>query len=116
MARQCKVEIQEYAVGAHPCDTSSLAFRPRQENVGYTLDMVVTGSLEPHQAVVHHWTVNEVVVAGVLNNSITFQVNCRTHSKVSVWDNTPSVTRRGSNMAVPNLPPDVLADGPRASQ
>ena len=78
--------------------------------------MAVTGSLEPHQAVVHHWTVNEVVVAGVLNNSITFQVNCRTHSKVSVWDNTPSVTRRGSNMAVPNLPPDVLADGPRASQ
>jgi len=39
--------------------------------------------------------------------------NCPTHTKVSVWDNTPSA---GSNVAVPNLPPDVLADGPRARQ
>ena len=72
MARQRKVEIQEYAVGPHPCDTSSLAFRPRtvQENVEYTLDMAVTGSLEPHQAVVHHGTANEVLVAGALNSEM----------------------------------------------
>jgi len=30
--------------------------------------MVVTGSLEPHQAVVHHGTANEVIVAGALNS------------------------------------------------
>jgi len=35
---------------------------------------------------------------------------------VSVWDNTPSATRRGRNVSVPNLSPDVFADGPRASQ
>ena len=46
----------------------------------------------------------------------TFQLYCPTHSKVSVWNNTPSATRRGSNEAVRNLPPDVLADGPRARQ
>jgi len=72
VARQRKVEIQEYAVGAEPCDTSSSGFRPRtvQENAGYTLNMAVTGSLEPHQAVVHHRTANEVVVAGVLNSEM----------------------------------------------
>ena len=64
MARQRKVEIQEYAVGAESCDTSSSGFRPRtvQENTGYTLNMTVTGSLESHQAVVHHGKANEVVV------------------------------------------------------
>jgi len=41
-----------------------------QENVGYTLNMAVTGSLEPHQAVLHHGTVNEVVVAGALNSEM----------------------------------------------
>jgi len=46
----------------------------------------------------------------------TFQLYCPTHSKVSVWDNTPSATKRGSNVEFPNLPPDVLADGPRASK
>jgi len=30
--------------------------------------MAVTGSLEPRQAVVHHGTANEVVVAGALNS------------------------------------------------
>jgi len=42
------------------------AFRPRtvQANVGYTLDMAVKGSLELYQAIVHHGTANEVVVAG----------------------------------------------------
>ena len=39
-----------------------------QENAGYTLDMAVTGSLEPHQAVVHYGTANEVVVAGALDS------------------------------------------------
>jgi len=72
VARQCQVEIQEYAVGAQPCGTSSLAFRPRtvQESAGYTLDMTMTGSLELHQAVVHHGTANEVVVAGALNSEM----------------------------------------------
>jgi len=72
MARQRKVEIQEYAVGAHPCDTRSSAFRLRtvQENAGYTLDMAVMGNLEPHQAVVHHGTANEVVVVGALNSEM----------------------------------------------
>jgi len=32
--------------------------------------MAVTGSLEPHQADVHHGTANEVVVAGALNSEI----------------------------------------------
>ena len=41
-----------------------------QENAGYTLDMAVTGSLEPHQAVVHQGTVNEVVVACALNSEM----------------------------------------------
>ena len=41
-----------------------------QENVEYTLDMAVTGSLEPHQAVVHHGTANEVLVAGALNSEM----------------------------------------------
>ena len=70
MARQHKVEIQEYAVVAESCDTSSLGFRPRtvQENLGYTLNMAVMGSLEPHQAIVHHGMANEVVVAGALNS------------------------------------------------
>jgi len=72
VARQSKVEIQEYAVGAQPCDTSSLAFRLRtvQENAGYTLDMAVTGSLELHQAVLHHGTANKVVVGGALNSEM----------------------------------------------
>jgi len=39
-----------------------------QENAGYTLNMAVTGSLEPHQAVVHHGKANEVVVASALNS------------------------------------------------
>ena len=43
------------------------------------------------------------------------KLHCPTHSKVSVWDNTPPVTRRGSNMVVPNLSPDMIADGHRAS-
>jgi len=62
----------QQADGPQPCDTSSSAFRPRavQEHVGYTLDMAVTGSLEPHQAVVHHGTANEVVVAGTLNSEM----------------------------------------------
>ena len=42
--------------------------------------------------------------------------NCPTHSKVSVWDNTPWATRRDCNVAVPNPPPDVLVDRPRAHQ
>ena len=64
MTRQRKVKIQEYAVGAEPCDTSSLGFRLRtvQENAGYILNMAMMGSLELHQAVVYHRTVNEVVV------------------------------------------------------
>jgi len=72
VARQRKVEIQEYAVGAQPCDTRRSAFRPRtvQENAGYTLDMAVTGSLETHQAVVHHGAANEVVVAAALNSEM----------------------------------------------
>jgi len=72
VARQRKVEIQEYAVGAEPCDTSSSGFRLRtvQENAGYTLNMAVTGSLELHQAVVHHGTANEVVIAGALNSEM----------------------------------------------
>jgi len=41
-----------------------------QENAGYTLDMAVTGSLEPHQALVHHGTANEVVVAGAPNSEM----------------------------------------------
>ena len=57
---------------AEPCDTSSLGFRLRtvQENAGYTLNMAVTGSLQPHQAVVHHGTANEVVVASALNSEM----------------------------------------------
>ena len=43
-----------------------------QENTGYTLDMAVTGILELHhwQAVVHHGTANEVVVADALNSEM----------------------------------------------
>jgi len=41
-----------------------------QENAGYTLNMTVMGRLEPHQAVVHHRTANEVVVAGALNSEM----------------------------------------------
>ena len=39
-----------------------------QESLGYTINMAVTGSL--HQAVVHHGTANEVVVAGALNSEM----------------------------------------------
>ena len=72
MARQHKVEIQEHTIRAEPCDTSSSGFRPRtvQENAGYTLNMAVTGSLEPHQTIVHHGTANEVIVAGALNSQM----------------------------------------------
>jgi len=73
VTRQRKVEIQEHAVGAESfvCyfvlllnrywDTSSSGFRPRtvQENAGYTLKMAVTGSLVPHQTVVHHGKPND---------------------------------------------------------
>ena len=41
-----------------------------QENLGYTINMAVMRSLEPYQAVVHHGTANEVVVAGALNSEI----------------------------------------------
>ena len=59
-------------VGAQPCDTSSSALRPRtvQENARYTLNMAVTGSLEPHQTVVHLGTADEVVVASALNSEM----------------------------------------------
>jgi len=78
VARQRKVEIQEYSVGTEPCDTSSLGFRPRtvQENAGYALNMAVTGSLEPHQTVMHHGTANEVVVAGALNSEMCDENVC----------------------------------------
>ena len=68
MSRPREVEIQGYTVGAESCDTSSSGFRLKtvQENAGYTFNMTVTGSLEPHQAVVHHGTANEV--AGALNS------------------------------------------------
>ena len=65
MARQRKV--QEYAVRAESCDTSSSGFRPRTvQDAGYTLNMAVMGSLE--QAVVHHRKANEVIVPGALNS------------------------------------------------
>ena len=56
-----------------------------QENAGYTLDMAVTGSLEPHQAVVHHGTANEVVVARstarcVMRTSSSDAATARVHS------------------------------------
>jgi len=41
-----------------------------QENVGYTLNMAVVGSLEPYQAFVHHRMTNEVLVAGALNSEM----------------------------------------------
>jgi len=41
-----------------------------QEHARYTLNTAVTGSLEPHQAVVNHGTADEVVVAGALNSEI----------------------------------------------
>ena len=52
VARQRKVEIQEYAVGAQPGDTNN---RPSivRENVGHTLDTVMTRRQEPRQAM-HH--------------------------------------------------------------
>ena len=50
--------------------------RTVQENAGYTLNMTVTGSLEPHQAIVHHGTADEVVVAGALNSEM-FDENVR---------------------------------------
>ena len=70
MARQRKIETQEYTVGAEPYDTISSVFRPRtvQENAGYTLNMAVTGNLDLYQAVVHHGTANEFVVVGALNS------------------------------------------------
>ena len=72
MARQRKVEIQEYAVGAQPGDTNSTALRPSfvRENVGHTLDSAVTGSMEPLQAVMHHGPADAVVVAGTLNRKM----------------------------------------------
>ena len=72
MTLQRKVNIQEYVVRAQPCDTSSSVLRPRtvQENERYTLNMAVIGSLEPYQAVMHHRTADEVVVAGALNSEI----------------------------------------------
>jgi len=74
LARQRKIEIQEYTVGAKPCKTSSSALRPStvQVNAEYALDMAVTGSLEPRQA----GAANEVVVAGALNNE-TCEENVR---------------------------------------
>ena len=39
------------------------------------------------------------------------QLHFPTLSKDSVWDNTPSATRTTNNVAVPNLPPDVLQAG-----
>ena len=41
-----------------------------QENAGYTLNMAVTGNLKLHQAVVHHGTANEFVVASALNSKV----------------------------------------------
>jgi len=32
--------------------------------------MAMTGSLEYHQAIVHHWTAKEVVVASALNSKM----------------------------------------------
>jgi len=78
VARQRKIEIQEYSFSAKPCNTSSSAFRPStvQENTRYAPDMAVAGRLEPRQAVVHHGTANEVVVAGALNSE-TCEENVR---------------------------------------
>jgi len=42
-----------------------------------------------------------------------FEVSTRVKGAVT-WQSP--ATRRGSNVAVPNLPPDVLTDGPRARQ
>ena len=44
--------------------------RTVQENTGYTLNMAMTGSLELHQACVHHRTASEVVVVGILNSEM----------------------------------------------
>jgi len=72
VARQRKVEIQEYAVGAQPGDTNSTALRPSivRENVGHTLDMVMTRRQEPRQAIMHHGLADEVVVAGAPNSEM----------------------------------------------
>ena len=71
-------KLQEYVVDAQPCDTSSLALRPRTVQE-YTLNMTVMGSVEPQQAVVHHGMANEVVVAGALNSEMcdkNVQLSC----------------------------------------
>jgi len=72
VAQQRKIEIQQYTVRTEPCDNSSSGFRLRtvQENTGYTLNMIVMGRLEFHQAIVHHGTTNEVVVVGALNSEM----------------------------------------------
>jgi len=72
VAQQRKIEIEEDAIRAQPGDTNSTALRPSivRENVGHALDTVMTGSLEPHQAVMHHGPADEVIVAGAPNSEM----------------------------------------------
>jgi len=70
--RQRKVKIQENAVGAEPCDpvARSSGREPRKRTRDTHSTSTVTVSLEQHQAIVHHGTANEVVVAGALNSEM----------------------------------------------
>ena len=73
MARQRKIEIEEDAIRAQPGDTTStVALLPSfvREKVGHALGTVMTGSLEPHQAVMHHRPADEVVVTSALNSEM----------------------------------------------
>jgi len=69
-----RVRIDKKLTGGPPAHRGQPAHRrSRQENAGFTLNMAMTGSLEPHQAVMHHGTANEVVVACALNSEMCYE-------------------------------------------
>jgi len=86
VARQRKVKIQEYAVGAQPCDTSSTVLMPTVlENAGHALYMIVTGGLEPHHTVVHRGPAHAVIVTGALSCEMCDEKAVKKITSQNIW-------------------------------
>jgi len=72
VAQQRKIEIEEEAIRAQPGDTNSTALQQSfmREKVGHALGSVMTGSMQPLQALMHHRPADAVIFAGALNTKM----------------------------------------------
>ena len=61
--------------------------RPRTvlENAGHALYIIMTGGLEPHQAVVHRGPAHKVIVTGALSSEMRDEKAVKKTTSQNVW-------------------------------